>query len=53
MSSYGDHRIVMAMSIAAAVLHQEIIIDGAEAVEKSYPTFFDMFRQLGGEANVL
>lgn len=53
VSSYGDHRIVMAMSIAAAVLHQEIIIDGAEAVEKSYPTFFDMFRQLGGEANVL
>jgi 3-phosphoshikimate 1-carboxyvinyltransferase len=28
----------------------DIIIEGAEAVMKSYPGFFDDYRSLGGEA---
>lgn len=53
VDSYGDHRIVMAMAVAAASFGIEIIINGAEAVNKSYPSFFAEFQKLGGVANVL
>lgn len=45
----NDHRIVMAMSVAATRSAAPVIIIGSEAVEKSYPSFFDDFRKLGGE----
>ena len=44
----NDHRIVMAAAIAATVAAGPVRITGAEAVEKSYPAFFDDFRRLGG-----
>ncbi|MCB6994267.1 3-phosphoshikimate 1-carboxyvinyltransferase [bacterium 210820-DFI.6.37] len=53
VSGYNDHRIVMAMSIASLVSEGPIIIEGAEAVNKSYPTFFKDFAALGGEFRVL
>lgn len=45
---YGwkDHRIVMALSIAATMLKKPTVIKGAEAIVKSYPTFFDDLRKL-------
>ncbi len=46
----NDHRIVMAAAIAAAVCENETKILGAEAVNKSYPKFFDDYRALGGVA---
>ncbi len=48
VSGYNDHRIVMAMSIASIVSENPIIIEGSEAVNKSYPGFFDDFQYLGG-----
>lgn len=48
VSGYNDHRIVMAMTIASIVSDNPIIIDGAEAINKSYPTFFADFKALGG-----
>lgn len=39
VNSFNDHRIVMASSIAASLLDGQLIIEGAEAVNKSYPTF--------------
>ena len=45
---YNDHRVVMAMAIAATAADAPIIIDGAEAAAKSYPAFFRDFRRLGG-----
>ena len=48
VSSCNDHRIVMAAAIAAANAPQESTIDGAEAVRKSYPTFFSDYNRLGG-----
>lgn len=42
-----DHRIVMAAAIAGAL--SGITIDGAEAVAKSYPRFFDEMMILGGD----
>ena len=49
----GDHRIVMAAAILATAAGGPVTILGAEAVNKSYPTFFDEFRRLGGIADVL
>jgi 3-phosphoshikimate 1-carboxyvinyltransferase len=53
ISGYNDHRIVMAMTIASLVCKEPVIIDGAEAINKSYPTFFDDFKSLGGEFRVI
>ncbi|WP_352400904.1 3-phosphoshikimate 1-carboxyvinyltransferase [Anaerotignum sp.] len=52
LDSYDDHRIVMALAVAAAALGVEATIERAEAVSKSYPTFFAEFIRLGGVADV-
>ena len=47
----GDHRIVMAFSVAAAFAKGESVIIGAEAISKSYPEFFEAFKKLEGKVN--
>lgn len=37
----GDHRIVMSAAVAAAICSGPVTITGAEAVNKSYPGFFE------------
>ena len=49
----GDHRIVMAMAIAACRCRAPVIIRGAQAAAKSYPDFFDAYRTLGGKADAV
>ena len=49
----GDHRIVMAAAIAALGCSGDVIIKGAEAVNKSYPEFFSDYIKLGGKAHVI
>ncbi|WP_018922252.1 3-phosphoshikimate 1-carboxyvinyltransferase [Salsuginibacillus kocurii] len=44
--SYGDHRIGMAMSIAALIADGISNIQNAEAIEVSYPNFFEHLHQL-------
>ena len=44
----NDHRIAMAAAIAATVAQGPIVVLGAECVNKSYPTFWDEYRRLGG-----
>ena len=46
--SFGDHRIAMAAAILSAVCSGAVEISGAEAVNKSYPGFFDDFRSAMG-----
>ncbi|HWP51975.1 MAG TPA: 3-phosphoshikimate 1-carboxyvinyltransferase [Clostridia bacterium] len=53
VDSFNDHRIAMAMSIAATICTGEVIIRDAAAVEKSYPKFFEDFKRLGGKADVI
>jgi 3-phosphoshikimate 1-carboxyvinyltransferase len=53
INGMGDHRIVMSAAICACFCENETIIKGAEAVEKSYPRFFEDLRKLGGEAVVI
>jgi 3-phosphoshikimate 1-carboxyvinyltransferase len=47
--SYGDHRIAMALAVASVVCENELVITNAEAVNKSYPSFFEHFQALGGD----
>jgi len=49
----GDHRIVMAAAIAATRCAGPVTILGAEAVNKSYPSFFEDYLALGGDAHVV
>lgn len=44
----GDHRIAMALSIAAIRCKNPVVIAGAECVAKSYPTFWEDYQTLGG-----
>lgn len=44
----GDHRIAMMAAICAAYAEGPSTILGAQCVAKSYPSFFDDFRSLGG-----
>lgn len=45
LCGHNDHRIVMALSVLAAVFGAEI--DGAEAVNKSYTDFFRVIKKAG------
>ncbi len=47
--SHGDHRVAMALSAAALMAKGQVVIEGAECVSKSYPTFFNDLRLLGVE----
>ena len=46
VSSRGDHRIAMSAAIAAVLCTEPVVIRGAEAVSKSYPTFFEERRRI-------
>lgn len=49
----NDHRIVMSAAIFSCLCALPVDIVGAEAVNKSYPHFFEDFNSLGGKANVI
>ena len=49
----NDHRIVMAAAIAATACRSPVTILGAQAVSKSYPSFWDEYQRLGGKVHVL
>lgn len=48
-----DHRIVMAAAIASIACREPVTILGADAVNKSYPEFFEDFTHLGGNWHVV
>ena len=50
LNSHNDHRIVMALSVLCTVTGG--VIDGAEAVSKSFPSFFDNIKSLGAEVKL-
>lgn len=50
---HNDHRIVMAMTVFGLCAGSECIIDDAQAITKSYPTFFEDIQNLGGKVEIL
>jgi len=47
----NDHRIVMAAAIAATRCAGPVTILGSEAINKSYPSFFEDYLALGGDVH--
>ncbi|MDR2753610.1 MAG: 3-phosphoshikimate 1-carboxyvinyltransferase [Oscillospiraceae bacterium] len=50
VESHNDHRIAMAMAIAALRCDGPVLLRGAQAVAKSYPGFWEDYNRLKGNA---
>ena len=50
LQGHNDHRIVMALAVLCT--RTGGVIDGAEAVRKSYPAFWDALRSIGANLTV-
>ena len=53
VDSCRDHRIAMAAAVASIRCRGDVTILDADAVNKSYPAFFEDFNRLGGHAHVV
>lgn len=51
--SFNDHRIAMTAAIASIVSKETVIIQDAQAVNKSYPDFFKDFAEIGGITKIV
>jgi len=49
VSSHGDHRVAMALAVAALRAESPLTITDAEVVEITYPGFFDALRACGAK----
>lgn len=47
-ASFGDHRLAMAAAVAACTAKAPVVIGEAQAVEKSYPGFYEDLEKIGG-----
>ena len=50
VQSFGDHRIAMTMGIAGTIADGETTIDGADAADVSYPTFWGTLNSVSGSS---
>ena len=53
LESYDDHRIVMALTVAALTADGESIINDAESAAVTYPDFISDFKALGADIEVV
>lgn len=51
VDSFNDHRIVMSASVLATGASGKSVITDAGAVAKSYPSFFEDFKSVGGKVS--
>ena len=47
---YNDHRMVMLASVAASLAENPVTVAGTEALNKSWPEYVSVYKQLGGKA---
>lgn len=52
VEGYGDHRTVMALTVAGMVAQGSTIITDGEAINKTYPRFVDAMQALGGNITI-
>jgi 3-phosphoshikimate 1-carboxyvinyltransferase len=50
--SRHDHRIAMACAVAALNANGEVLIEEAEAINKSYPDFYEHLQKLGAQIKI-
>ncbi|MDW8800435.1 3-phosphoshikimate 1-carboxyvinyltransferase [Clostridium sp. A1-XYC3] len=51
VNSWNDHRIAMALAVASTRCKEPLIIEDADSVKKSYPNFWEHFKELGGSVD--
>lgn len=51
VDSWNDHRIAMALAVAATRCEEPVIISNAGCVNKSYPDFWGHYKALGGKTD--
>ena len=51
VDAWNDHRVAMALGIASTRCEKPITLTGAESVKKSYPHFWEEFKEMGGNKN--
>lgn len=49
VSSHNDHRIAMACAVAALTADAPVTVEDAEAINKSYPEFYEHLEKIGGK----
>jgi 3-phosphoshikimate 1-carboxyvinyltransferase len=49
LHGWGDHRIVMALSLAGLVLDRKCVVDTAEAISVTFPTYVKLMQALGAD----
>ncbi len=47
LNGHGDHRVVMALSLAGAMCREQTVIDTAEAVRITFPGYVELMRDIG------
>ncbi len=52
LNSHEDHRIVMSLTVLASIAKNPVTINGAEAINKSYPNFFDDMKMLNLKTSI-
>lgn len=53
LCGHKDHRIVMSLCVAATVFEKPVIIEDAQAIDKSYPAFFEDLKKVNVKVEVL
>ncbi len=53
VDGFRDHRIIMSAAVGALRASGEVTITTPDSVNKSYPSFFDVYHILGGKAHVI
>ncbi|MFC1538064.1 3-phosphoshikimate 1-carboxyvinyltransferase [Candidatus Latescibacterota bacterium] len=53
VKGYGDHRIVMAMTVAGFAADGKITVDTAESADVTFPGFWKKMRSIGGRINIM
>lgn len=49
LHSHNDHRLAMALTVAALATRSPSLISGVQCIAKSYPNFFEEFSAIGAE----
>ena len=52
IDAHNDHRIVMAMTIFGLCAQSDSLIHDSQAIEKSYPTFFEDIKKIRGDVTI-
>ncbi len=53
VDSFNDHRIAMSAFCASAICDNDVILENAKAIDKSYPSFMEDFEKIGGVFDVI